>query len=70
MTNRSESVYAQTLVAIFGAAFELGFDPYALAMQAKFDVATYDKWEPLRLTESVQQVIDESLLAAKLIHNR
>jgi hypothetical protein len=70
MTIRSESVYAQTLVAIFGAAFELGFDPYALALQAKIDVDTCDKWEPLRRTESVQQVIDESLLAAKLIHNR
>ncbi|MGV8861060.1 MAG: hypothetical protein ACOH2O_14305 [Pseudomonas sp.] len=70
MTNRSESVYAQTLVAVFGAAFELGFDPYALALQAKLDVATDDKWEPLRRTESVQQVIDESLLAARVLHSR
>lgn len=37
METSLEGVYCNTLVAVFGAAFKLGFDPYALAVQAKID---------------------------------
>lgn len=70
MQNGYESVYCNTLVAVFQAAFKLGFDPYALAVQAKFDVARHLKMPSERLVESAEQVIDESLLVAKLISER
>lgn len=68
MPTSPESVYCNTLVAVFGAAFKLGFDPYAIAVQAKLDVAKYLEMPPMRLRESAERVIDESLLVAKLIN--
>ncbi|WP_282348412.1 hypothetical protein [Pseudomonas sp. PS01301] len=70
METSPEGVYCNTLVAVFGAAFKLGFDPYALAVQAKIDVARYLEMPPMKLSESVERVIDESLLVAKLINER
>jgi hypothetical protein len=70
METSLEGVYCNTLVAVFGAAFKLGFDPYALAVQAKIDVARYLEMPPMKLNESVERVIDESLLVAKLINER
>lgn len=70
METSLEGVYCNTLVAVFGAAFKLGFDPYALAVQAKVDVARYLEMPPMKLSESVERVIDESLLVAKLINER
>ena len=66
MSTPTESVYKQTLVAIFSAAFELGFDPYALAVQAKLDVAGYDEDMPNPIAEAAADVINESLLVAKI----
>lgn len=70
METSLKGVYCNTLVAVFGAAFKLGFDPYALAVQAKIDVARYLEMPPMKLNESVERVIDESLLVAKLINER
>ena len=70
MQTNLEGVYCNTMVAVFRAAFKLGFDPYALAVQAKIDVARYLEMPPMKLNESVERVIDESLLVAKLINER
>ncbi|PHN61906.1 hypothetical protein [Pseudomonas viridiflava] len=70
MDMSTEGVYCNTLVAVFHAAFRLGFDPYALAVQAKLDVARYLEMPPMLLFESAERVIDESLLVAKLINER
>jgi hypothetical protein len=66
MSTPTESIYMQTLVAIFTAAFELGFDPYALAVQAKLDVAGYDEEAPNPVAAAAADVINESLLVAKI----
>ncbi|WP_095068248.1 MULTISPECIES: hypothetical protein [Pseudomonas] len=70
MQNSSEKVYCNSLVAVFHAAFQLGFDPYALAIQAKFDVASYLDMPPLLLAEGPERVIDESLIVARLINQK
>ncbi|QXG28013.1 hypothetical protein [Pseudomonas viridiflava] len=70
MDMTADGVYCNTLVAVFHAAFRLGFDPYALAVQAKLDVASYLEMPPMLLFESAERVIDESLLVAKLINER
>ncbi|WP_323158217.1 hypothetical protein [Pseudomonas viridiflava] len=70
MDRTDEGVYCNTLVAVFHAAFRLGFDPYALAVQTKFDVARFLEMPPMLLFESAERVIDESLLVAKLINER
>lgn len=38
MQTSTEGIYRNSLVAVFKAAFRLGYDPYALAAQAKLDV--------------------------------
>lgn len=68
MQNSSEKVYCNSLVAVFHAAFQLGFDPYALAVQAKFNVAIYLDISPLMLAEGPERIIDESLIVARLIN--
>ncbi|GAB0063347.1 MULTISPECIES: hypothetical protein [Pseudomonas syringae group] len=67
METEQISVYSQTLVAVFKAAFELGFDPYAIAVQAKLDIArSVDNPSEDQIIEAADQVITESLLVAKL----
>ena len=70
MSTPTESVYMQTLVAIFSAAFELGFDPYALAVQAKLDVTGYDEEMPNPISGAAADVINESLFVAKFRHRQ
>lgn len=67
MSTNKESAYIHALVAIFTAAFELGFDPYALAVQAKLDVALLDTKIFNPRVAAAEQVINESLLVAKIM---
>ncbi|QUP67417.1 hypothetical protein PSYCIT7_007245 [Pseudomonas syringae Cit 7] len=67
MDTEQISVYSQTLVAVFKAAFELGFDPYAIAVQAKMDLArSVDNPREDQIVKAAGQMITESLLVAKL----
>lgn len=66
MSTTQESIHIHALVAIFAAAFDLGFDPYALAVQAKLEVAMLDEGESILLAPAAEQVINESLLVAKI----
>lgn len=68
MSTITESVYSNILVAMFEAAFKLGFDPYALALQAKLDVARHMDSPLEDYAARADQAINESLLVAKLIN--
>ncbi len=70
MQTSTEGIYCNSLVAVFEAAFRLGYDPYALAAQAKLDVARFLEMSPLMLRQGPERVIDESLLVAKIINER
>jgi len=67
MTDFSKGVYSNALVAVFEAAFVLGIDPYALAVQAKIDVAKYFDPKLKKRTKHAERVITESLISAKLM---
>lgn len=67
MESIEERVYVHTLIAVFSAAFELGFDPYALAVQAKMDVALRDHKALRPLAPAAEQIINESLFVAKVL---
>ena len=69
MGTNIEAIYSNSLVAVFEAAFKLGYDPYALAAQAKHDVAKLLRMSPLVLSDGPERVIDESLLVAKIIND-
>ncbi len=68
MTNPPDMVHSNTLIAIFSAAFELGFDPRALAEQARVDVRKLLDLRPRFATEDAEQAINEALFVAKLIN--
>ena len=70
MQTSIEGIYCNSLVAVFEAAFRLGYDPYALAAQAKLDVARMLNMSPSMLRQGPERVIDESLLVAKIISER
>jgi hypothetical protein len=70
MQTSSDSIYCNSLVAVFEAAFRLGYDPYALAAQAKLDIAKFLDMSPLMLRQDPERIIDESLLVAKIINER
>lgn len=70
MSTHIEGIYSNSLVAVFEAAFRLGYDPYALAAQAKLDVAKLLRMSPLMLSDGPERVIDESLLVAKIVNDR
>jgi hypothetical protein len=67
MKTATESVYIHTLVAVFSAAFDLGFDPYALAMQTKIRLEIFDEKGLSPMAKEAEPVIDESLLVAKML---
>ncbi|MFS2159221.1 hypothetical protein ACCD10_17955 [Pseudomonas sp. Pseusp122] len=67
MESIEDRVYVHALIAVFSAAFELGFDPYALAVQAKMDVALRDRKVLRPLAPGVEQIINESLFVAKVL---
>lgn len=67
MTNPPDMTYSITLIAIFSAAFELGSDPYALALQAKLDLNKLLDLRPTFATQDAEQAINEALFVAKLI---
>jgi hypothetical protein len=69
MGTNIEAIYSNSLVAVFEAAFRLGYDPYALAAQAKHDVAKLLRMSPLILSDGPERVIDESLLVAKIVND-
>ena len=66
MSTTQECIYCHTLVAVFSAAFRLGFDPYALAVQAKQELAGDEEDGPSLVADAAERVINESLLVAKL----
>lgn len=66
MSTTKECIYCHTLVAVFSAACKLGFDPYALALQAKMELLGDDEEEPSLIAIAADRVITESLLVAKL----
>ena len=66
MSTPTESAYIQTVVAIFTAAFELGFDPYALAVQAKLDIGALVEGDTNPVAAAAEEIINESLLVAKI----
>lgn len=66
MSTTQECIYCHTLVAVFSAAFRLGFDPYALAVQAKQELAGDEGDGPSLIADAAERVINESLLVAKL----
>ncbi|MEG5264893.1 hypothetical protein TRP66_11360 [Pseudomonas sp. JDS28PS106] len=70
MNTLIEGIYSNSLVAVFEAAFRLGYDPYALAAQAKIDVAKLLKLSPLISSDGPRRVIDESLLVARIVNER
>lgn len=70
MSTHIEGIYSNSLVAVFEAAFRLGYDPYALAAQAKLDVAKLLRMSPMMLSDGPERVIDESLLVAKIVNDR
>lgn len=65
----SENIYCNSLIAVFDAAFKLGLDPYALAVQANLNLAKYWEFSPLMVSQRAYQVIEESLLTARLIND-
>ncbi|MFK7699681.1 hypothetical protein [Pseudomonas caspiana] len=68
MSTTQEGIYCHTLVAVFCAAFRLGFDPYALALQAKMELLGDGESEDSSnlITWDADRVINESLLVARL----
>jgi len=66
MSTPTESAYSQTVVAIFTAAFELGFDPYALAVQAKLDIGAFVEGDTNPVAVAAEDIINESLLVARI----
>jgi hypothetical protein len=70
METSIEGIYSNSLVAVFEAAFRLGYDPYALAAQAKLDVAKLLRMSPLMLSYGPERVIDESLRVARIVNDR
>ncbi len=68
MSATQECIYSHSLVAVFSAAFRLGFDPYALALQAKMELLgdREDDEGPSILACAADRVINESLLVARL----
>ncbi|WP_341963929.1 hypothetical protein [Pseudomonas sp. RC10] len=67
MHNKTESVYSQTLVAVFEAALALGIDTQMLALQTKLEINGYDEWLPLDLRHNASRIIDESVAVAKIL---
>lgn len=68
MEQTDEVVYSCTLVAVFAAAFKLGFDPCALVVQAKLELEGYSKLPQPALTKRVGRVLDDSLRIARTLH--
>ncbi|MCI8210713.1 hypothetical protein AUC61_14335 [Pseudomonas sp. S25] len=66
MSTTQECIYCHTLVAVFSAAFRLGFDPYALAVQAKLELLGEEEDSPSLIADAAERVINESLLVARL----
>lgn len=68
MSTTQECIYCHTLVAVFSAAFRLGFDPYALALQAKMELVGDGESEDgsSLIAWAADRVINESLLVARL----
>ena len=64
----SESIYSNSLVAVFDAAFKLGLDPYALAVRANLNLTRYWEFSPQMASQRACQIIEESLLRARLIN--
>jgi hypothetical protein len=69
MGTNIEAIYSNSLVAVFEAAFRLGYDPYALAAQAKHDVAKLLRLSPLMLSDGPERVIEESLVVARIVND-
>ena len=67
MQSVENRIYIHTLIAVFSAAFDLGFDPYALAAEAKMLVALQDPEDSGSLVPGAEQIINESLFAAKVL---
>ncbi len=66
MRTTQECIYCHTLVAVFSAAFRLGFDPYALAVQAKLELLGEEEDSRSLIADAAERVINESLLVARL----
>lgn len=66
MKTAQEIAYIHALVAVFSAAFELGYDPYALAVQAKVDLQLFDEDVLEPFGPIAERIINESLLVAKI----
>jgi hypothetical protein len=69
MSTTQECIYCHTLVAVFSAAFRLGFDPYALALQAKMELvgdAEEEDESTSIIACAADRVINEALLVARL----
>lgn len=64
----SENIYCNSLIAVFDAAFKLGLDPYALAVQANLNLKKYWEFSPRMVSQRACHVIEESLLTARLLN--